>query len=88
MINIVRLGLTGTDGGFTLQKFAEILRNSSYIKTFWNSIKLAIIVAALATLIGYVFAFAITRTEIRGKNCFRRRPRCRSSPRRLSCRCR
>ena len=57
MINIVRLGLTGTDGGFTLQKFAEILRNSSYIKTFWNSIKLAIIVAALATLIGYVFAF-------------------------------
>lgn len=70
MINIVRLGLTGTDGGFTLQKFAEILRNSSYIKTFWNSIKLAIIVAALATLIGYVFAFAITRTEIRGKKLF------------------
>jgi iron(III) transport system permease protein len=38
---------------------------------FLFSIQLGIIVAVIATAIGYVFAFAITRTEMPGKGFFR-----------------
>lgn len=71
LINVLRLSLTGVDGGFSLSRFAKILRNASYLKTLGNSILLGIIVAVLATLVGYIFAFAITRTEIKGKRFFR-----------------
>jgi iron(III) transport system permease protein len=43
----------------------------NYWRTFLNSIQLGVIVAGIATAIGYVFAFAITRTEMPGKGFVR-----------------
>lgn len=70
LFNVLRLSLTGVEGGFSLSRFQKILGNQSYIKTFGNSIKLGVIVAIISTLMGYIFAYAVTRTEVKGKKFF------------------
>lgn len=71
MFNIFKLSLVNAEGGFTLEKFFEVIKNKGYRQTFYNSMKLGAIVALIASFIGYVFAFAITRTEMPGKGFFR-----------------
>jgi len=71
IFNVVKLGLTTKEGEFSLASLMEILGNNRYRQTFYNSLKLGLIVAAVATIIGYLFAFSITRTEMRFKRFFR-----------------
>ena len=60
---IVRYSLTAADGGYSFSKIVDIIRNSSYRATFLNSIKLGLVSAVIATIIGYLFAFTVTRTS-------------------------
>lgn len=71
IFNVLKLGATNSEGQFSLSNLTGILSNASYRQTFYNSLKLGAIVAVIATLIGYLFAFAITRTEMPGKRFFR-----------------
>ena len=71
IFNVFKLSFTNAEGGFTTQKFIEIIQNKGYGQTFLNSMKLGLIVALVSTFIGYVFAFALTRTEMPGKGFFR-----------------
>lgn len=71
LFNVFKLSFTDDNGAFNLTSFGEIVTNSGYQKTFFNSMKLGIIVAIISTLMGYLFAFAITRTEMPGKGFFR-----------------
>lgn len=64
LIMILRYSVTTDDGGFNFQGLISVLKNSSYRITFFNSMKLGIIAAVIATVIGYIFAFTITRTEV------------------------
>ncbi|HHY53104.1 MAG TPA: iron ABC transporter permease, partial [Clostridiales bacterium] len=71
IFNVFKMGATNKDGAFSLQPFVDILSNPSYRQTFYNSMKLGVIVACVATALGYLFAFSITRTEMPGKRFFR-----------------
>ncbi|MDR1429032.1 MAG: iron ABC transporter permease [Spirochaetaceae bacterium] len=71
IFNVFKMGSTDRDGRFSLGSLVSILASSSERQTFFNSMKLGVIVAVLATLLGYLFAFAITRTEMRGKRFFK-----------------
>ena len=64
LIMIVRYSITTDDGGYSIRTIVDVIKNSSYRLTFMNSIKLGVIAALIATVIGYIFAFTITRTEV------------------------
>lgn len=59
------------DGAFSARNYAEVLSRSYYIEPFFNSMLLGIITATIGTLIGFMFAYAITRTPMKGKEIFR-----------------
>jgi iron(III) transport system permease protein len=71
IFNVFKLG--GTDGNnqFSFSNLTGILSSPGQRRTFFNSMLLGFIVAVIATAIGYLFAFAVTRTEIRGKRFFK-----------------
>lgn len=71
LFNVLKLGFSNEAGGFSVANFVKVISNSSYRKTFFNSIKLGVIVAVIATTMGYIFAFAMARTEMPGKKFFR-----------------
>ena len=71
LFNVFKLAFSNEAGGVSVDNFAKVIRNSSYRKTFFNSIKLGAIVAVISTTMGYIFAFAVTRTEMPGKKFFK-----------------
>lgn len=71
VFNVFARGLVDEDGRLTLKYFLKVVGSAGYMNTFKNSILLGVIVAFFSTLIGYVFAYALSRTEMRGKKLFR-----------------
>ena len=59
---ILRYSITSENGSITFETIRDVLMNRSYRTTFFNSIKLGVISAVIATVVGYLFAFTITRT--------------------------
>ncbi|MGC8901909.1 MAG: ABC transporter permease [Fervidobacterium sp.] len=55
------------EGRFTLDVWKSILIEKSYITAFLNSILLGTLTATISTIIGFLFAFIVTRTSIKGK---------------------
>lgn len=70
LINIVKLAFTDSNNAVSLANLIKIVSSSGYMQTFWNSMKLGLVVACVSTFVGYIFAFALTRTAMRGKNFF------------------
>ncbi len=62
----VRLTFMRT-GTFTLNVWKAILTEKSYIKALSNSILLGALSATASTIVGFLFAFMVTRTAIKGK---------------------
>ncbi|AEF86946.1 ABC transporter permease protein [Treponema primitia ZAS-2] len=71
IFNVFKMGATDGNNRFTLGNLTSILSTPSLRRTFYNSMTLGLIVAVIATVIGYLFAFAITRTEMKGKKFFK-----------------
>jgi iron(III) transport system permease protein len=71
IFNVLKMGVTNGEDRFSFINFIEILASSAERTTFFNSIKLGVVVAVIATIMGYLFAFAITRTEMKGKRFFK-----------------
>lgn len=71
IFNVLKLAFTDNTNGATLDNLLKILNSKGYIKTFFNSMKLGAAVAAGSTLIGYLFAYTVTRTSIKFKGFFR-----------------
>lgn len=71
LFNIFKFSFTTPEGKFSLAAFREIVFSKRYMTTFMGSMQLGVISAVLATIVGYVFAFALTRTEMRWKKFFR-----------------
>ena len=70
---IVRLliaTLTNDAGQFDLATVHRVIEKTNFFTSLMNSIRLGITVAILGTIVGYVFAFAVTRTEMPGKRFF------------------
>lgn len=64
MLKIMQLAFTDETHKATFSNLTTIFKSRSYRTTFINSIKLAVVVSVLATIIGYIFAFAVNRTEV------------------------
>lgn len=59
------------NGEFGFGNYIEVLKQSYYIQPLLNSLLLATITASIGTVIGFIFAYAITRTPMRFKGIFR-----------------
>ena len=55
------------EGRFSLAIWKDILTNRQYLGALGGSIKLGVLTATLSTIIGFIFAFFVTRTSLRGK---------------------
>lgn len=64
LLKILIFSLTDADGNFSLENLKTILTTSRYLAVFGRTMLLGVIVAVIATFIGYVFAYTITRTNV------------------------
>jgi len=55
------------DGEFSMRTWVTILSSRQYLSALWGSVRLGILTATFSTIIGFIFAFVINRTAIRGK---------------------
>jgi iron(III) transport system permease protein len=55
------------EGKFSLSVWKTILGNAQYLKALWGSIQLGMYTATFSTFIGFIFAFAVARTSMKGK---------------------
>lgn len=62
--------MTNDAGQLDLSSIRYVMARTNFFTSLFNSIKLGFAVAIVATMIGYVFAFAVTRTEMPGKRFF------------------
>jgi len=70
IIRLLVTCITNESGHFDLSSITYVLKKTNIGLAFRNSIKLGLVVGILATIIGYVFAFAINRTSMPGKKFF------------------
>ncbi len=66
LLEAVRLTLI-KDGKFSFNVWKTILSNRQYLQALWGSIQLGILTATISTFIGFVYAFAVARTSMKGK---------------------
>ncbi|WP_197470696.1 ABC transporter permease [Anaerosporomusa subterranea] len=71
LLLVLKVSLTNDQGVFSLSGLTTIFQNAFYLETLWNSLKLGAVTAIASTLIGYIFAYAITRTTMPLKGFFR-----------------
>ena len=57
LVKVLLFSLTDETGAFSLATAAEIFSTSRYLKTFGRTMVLGVIVAVIATFIGYIFAY-------------------------------
>ena len=67
LLVMAKLSLTSADGRFSLDVYQFIFTHTRFRKAILNSLLLGATVATLATLIGFLFAFTLTRTRVPGK---------------------
>ena len=60
----------GQGGGFTLAVFREVLASRYLAQAFWNSVLMGVLTAVAGCALGFLFAYAIARTDIPLKKIF------------------
>lgn len=58
------------DGKFSLETWKSILTTRQYVTALKGSITLGAFTATASTMVGFLFAFVISRTKVRGKKFF------------------
>jgi len=66
LLEAVRLTFV-KEGRFSFSVWKTILSNRQYVQALWGSIQLGIVTATLSTFIGFIYAFAVARTNMKGK---------------------
>lgn len=66
LFEAVRLTLI-KQGRFSFDVWKTILSNRQYLQALWGSIQLGIVTATISTFIGFMYAFAVARTSMKGK---------------------
>ena len=61
---VLIFGMTDEAGGFSMATLIQIFSTPRYLKTFGRTMALGAIVALISTVIGYIFAYTITRTNV------------------------
>jgi putative spermidine/putrescine transport system permease protein len=63
LVAIIRFSLQDSKGNFTLNNFSTIT-SGIYRDAFWLSFQLSVLSAAISLILGFIFAFAVTRLPI------------------------
>ncbi|OAA26331.1 ABC transporter permease [Kosmotoga arenicorallina S304] len=58
------------NGEFSLDVWKKVLTTKNYSLALWGSIKLGMLTATTSTIIGFLFAFSLTRMKLKGKKFF------------------
>jgi iron(III) transport system permease protein len=60
------------DGSFSFKNFTDVMTysNGYYLKALFNSLWMGVATAILGTFIAYIFAYSLTRANIRGRKFF------------------
>ncbi|ACR80664.1 MULTISPECIES: iron ABC transporter permease [Kosmotoga] len=58
------------NGEFSLDVWKKVLTTRNYSRALWGSIKLGMLTATTSTLVGFLFAFSLTRMKLKGKKFF------------------
>ena len=69
LFEALRLSLT-SQGEFSLEIWRSVFQSSQYLSALWGSIRLGAWTATLSTVLGFLFAFVLGRTNVRGKKFF------------------
>ncbi len=64
---MVKLSFTSADGHFTTDAYRFIFTHARFRTAILNSMILGAVVATLATIIGFLFAYTLTRTRVPGQ---------------------
>ena len=64
LCKVLIYSLTDDSGAFSTENLVSILTSGRYLKVFGRTMLLGLVVAAIATTIGYIFAYTITRTNV------------------------
>lgn len=59
-----------SDGHLELSVLTTTMGNASFWEAFRNSVVLGLVVSAICTVIGFIFAFSTTRTQMPGRKVF------------------
>ncbi|WP_240903802.1 ABC transporter permease [Chengkuizengella sediminis] len=68
---VFKITVINDEGFLDFSLILETFSSSFFLKTLWNSIQLGIMSAIFGTIIGFIFAYAVTRTEMKGKKFFK-----------------
>lgn len=71
LLKILIFSFTDANGDFSIANLVDILTTSRYLAVFGRTMFLGVIVAVIATFIGYIFAYTITRTNVPCKKFLR-----------------
>jgi iron(III) transport system permease protein len=55
------------EGRYTLAIWAQVLGDRQYLQALWGSVRLGIFTATFSTALGFLYAFVVSRTGMRGK---------------------
>ncbi len=69
LFSVARLSLT-PEGRLSAKVFSQVFLTPRYLRSIKNSVLLGTIVATTSTVLGFSFAFALTRTRIAGRKFF------------------
>ena len=64
LVKVLIFSLTDETGAISLENLRNIVSSSRYLKVFSRTMLLGLIVAILATIVGYIFAYTITRVNV------------------------
>jgi iron(III) transport system permease protein len=64
LVNMFVFSFTDESGHASMSNLISILSTSRYLKTTGRTLLLGLVVALIATFIGYIFAYTITRTNV------------------------
>ena len=64
LLRVLIHSLTDAEGNFSLENLVAIFSTSRYLAVLGRTILLGVVVAFLATVIGYIFAYTITRINV------------------------
>lgn len=71
LVKVFIFSMTDEAGNFSTANLTNILTSSRYLKVFGRTMLLGLIVAILATFVGYIFAYTITRVDVPCKGFLR-----------------
>lgn len=71
LIRVLQVSFTNSEGNISLEIYKDVFGNNYMKKGFFNSILIASLTAIIGTILGFLFAYTLNRTDIPFKKLFK-----------------